>query len=130
MKKAVKGIIAIVAIVAVGFGIIQFKDYYQGRYVESHIVYVKVPSDQETDLVQLYYDNGDDLGKGRRYVFTGYTEQGEAREVDFTFQTENESDLLQPGQYVKVSSSDILVLGQEVIPEVNVPANVLRILNP
>ena len=63
------------------------------------------------------------------YILTGYTEKGDKRDVEFTVYTKNAAELFQPGQYLKVEASDILVLGQKVISESDVPANVLKLLN-
>ena len=65
-------------------------------------------------FIKDYYD-------GRSYTFTGYNEKGNAREVSFSYQTNDASKLLQPGQYLAVDVSKTIVIGQEVIAESKVP---------
>ncbi|QIK58101.1 YxeA family protein [Erysipelothrix sp. HDW6A] len=129
MKKTVGIIGSIIAIVVVGFGIIKFKEYYENRYVAGDDVFVRIPDSQSVTLDDIVGDDESSLGKGKMYILTGYTEKGDKRDVEFTVYTKNAAELFQPGQYLKVEASDILVLGQKVISESEVPANVLKLLN-
>lgn len=132
MKKNKKIILIVsIAIVSVGaiFGIIKFKKYYDNRYVESDVVYLKVPQDQSTELDDMYDMSGNVVDTGKEYKFTAYSKSEKAVEVEFSVYTEDEDKLLKPGDYLKVSVSNTLVLNEWIIDETEVPRNVLEILN-
>lgn len=129
MKKTVGIVGSILVIVVVGFGIIKTKEYYEKRYVAGDDIFVKIPDNQSVTLDDIVADNNSSLGKGKMYKLTGYTKEGDRRDVQFTVYTNNAAELFQAGQYLKVESSDILVLGQKDILESEVPTNVLKLLN-
>ncbi|WZU01170.1 YxeA family protein [Erysipelothrix sp. D19-032] len=122
MKKNKAGAFLAVAILAVvGIGGYFIKDYYDGRYKKSDTFYVHVPMSQEATVTDIKDSNGKVVDRGRSYTFTGYNEKGNAREVSFSYQTNDASKLLQPGQYLVVDVSKTIVIGQEVIAESKVP---------
>ncbi|MEG0327198.1 MAG: YxeA family protein [Erysipelothrix sp.] len=126
MKNGGK-IIAAVLVVLIIFGSIKVKQYYDDRYVGSDY-YTRVPSDQSTELEPLYDDSGKEVDTGKNYSFVSYNEKGERRTLEFSYTTEDTSKLLQPGQYLKISASKQIVVGQEVVKESDVPTDVLKYL--
>lgn len=126
MKNGGK-IVAAVLVVLVIFGSIKVKQYYDDRYVGSDY-YTRVPADQSTELEPLYDDSGKEVDTGKEYAFESYNDKGEKRILKFSYTTEDTSKLLQPGQYVKISASKQIVVGQEVVKESDVPESVLKYL--
>ncbi|CAM4270492.1 YxeA family protein [Erysipelothrix inopinata] len=126
MKNGGK-IVAAVLVVLVIFGSIKVKQYYDDRYVGSDY-YTRVPADQSTDPEPLYDDSGKEVDTGKEYALVSYNEKGEKRVLEFSYRTEDSSKLLQPVQYVKVSASKQIVVGQEVVKESDVPESVLKYL--
>ena len=129
MKKNTKIVVLVSTVAMIATLAIFFKGYYNDRYVESGVVYVKVPMDQSLEFQDMLDDKGNVMDQGREYEFTGYTEEGETHIVEFSLYTEDVSELLQPGEYLRVSVSNTLVLNQKVIPESEVPSKVLKLLN-
>lgn len=103
------------------FGVIKTKDYYNNRYVESDVVYVKVPEDQSRDLEELLDMSGNVVDTGKHYIFSGITESKKEINVEFSIITDSSDDLLKPGDYLRVSVSNTIVLSEKVIPESEVP---------
>lgn len=103
------------------FGVIKTKDYYNDRYVESDVVYVKVPEDQSRDLEELLDMSGNVADTGKHYTFSGITESKKEINVEFSIITDSSDDLLKPGDYLRVSVSNTIVLSEKVIPESEVP---------
>lgn len=126
MKNSGK-IIAAVFVVLLIFGSVKVKQYYDDRYVGSDY-YTRVPADQSTELEPLYDDSGKEVDTGKNYSFVSYNEKGEKRVLEFSYTTEDTNKLLQPGQYLRISASKQIVVGQEVIQESDVPAEVLKYL--
>ncbi|CAM3653143.1 YxeA family protein [Erysipelothrix urinaevulpis] len=102
--------------------------YYQKRYLASGEFYVKVPTDQSTEIDPLFNMDGKEVDKGKEYRFTAWDLEGNSRIVEFTFQTEDPQKLLQPGDYVKVETSDTLVLGEKIVAKEDVPQAVIQYL--
>ena len=131
MKKNNGGILIFgVCVLALSvFGIIKIKDYYNDRYVESDVVYVKVPEDQSIELEELLDMSGNVADTGKHYKFSGFTESRKEINVEFSIITDSSDDLLKPGDYLRVSVSNTIVLNEKLIPEPEVPESVLALLN-
>lgn len=129
MKKNAKTIILVSSLALIATLAILFKAYYNDRYVETGIVYIKVPVGQSIELQDMKDMNGNVVDQGRDYVFEGYTEDGKSRVVEFSYYTEDPKELLQPEDYVRVSVSNTIVLNEKVVPEREVPKNVIELLN-
>lgn len=82
----------------------------------------------DTSLEDLYDNTGEVADTSREYAFTAYDEKGEKKVVEFNMSTDNENDLLQPGEYLRVDHSKTLVLSYSVISEYKVPESVLNII--
>lgn len=127
-NKKLTIVFSIIIVVVLSFGVFFAKNYYDQRYKESDIFYLKVPEDQSLVIEDLYDMDNNPVEKGKEYEFKAYNEKGESRIVSFTYRTEDSSKLLQPNEYVKVSVSEVIVLGESVIPEDEVPESVLKII--
>lgn len=103
--------------------------YYNARYVASNVYYFQVPKDQSTEIEDLYDRDGNAVDKGRAYKFEAYDDNGESRIVEFEFMTEDSKKLLQPLEYVKVETSDQIVLSQKRIKLEEVPEKALEKIN-
>lgn len=125
MSKKTKVFGALVALVVVGFGAYKMKAYYDGRYVASGVYYVKVPENQSTTVGDLLDDSGKVMDQGMEYSFVGINEKGEKRDVSFFIATKDSSKLLQPGQYVEVTTSDTIVLKEAIVSKAQVPSSVV-----
>lgn len=126
MKKKISillGLIVFAGIVYMG------NKYYNARYVASNVYYFKVPQDQSTAIEDLYDRDGNAVDRGRAYKFEAYDDHGESRIVEFEFMTEDSKKLLQPLEYVKVETSDQIVLSQKRIKLEEVPEKALEKIN-
>lgn len=128
MKNKKGIIIGVIFLAIVVLGGMKINDYYQDRYVGKDY-YVRVPQDQSTELEDILDMSNRVVGKGRKYELLGYNTAGESRMLSFTYTTEDPAKLLQPGQYLKVSASKQIVVGQSVIQESDVPADILKLIN-
>ena len=122
MKKKLFGVLLVFLL---GFGVIQAKNYYDDRYVADEIYYVRIPDSQSIEIEDLLDDSGKVVDKGKSYKFIGMSEAGITKEVAFSFTTKDPSKLLQPGTYLKVTSSKTIVLGQSVISKSEVPSSIV-----
>ena len=127
MNKGLKIGLIILGVIIVGFITVQFKTYYNNTYVGSDY-YVKVPSDQDTTIEE--WKGGQYDLKGRRYKFTAYNENGEARVVEFDiYDVESEENLLQPNTYLKVNSSKNRVISWKTTKKQDIPEAALKYIN-
>lgn len=123
MKKS-KLIIGSIIVLIFGFTLFKGVDYYQDRYVGSDY-YFRVPSDVGMDIETIYDINGKAVDYGKNYNFKVINVEGELKNVQFTFLTEDKSKLLQPGEYVKVEASNQISLGEEVVNKEAVPSEIV-----
>lgn len=119
-----KKIIIIILTLFIGFLVLKGKEYYNDRYVEDSIYYVYVPQSQSIEIEDLKDSSGNVVDKGKNYSFIGLNEKGEKKKLEFSYSTEDSKKLIQPGSYLKISSSKTIVLGQEVILESQVPVQI------
>ena len=126
MKKKISfllGIIIFAGIIYMG------NKYYNARYVASNVYYFQVPEDQSIEIDDLYDIDGNAVDKGKAYKFEAYDEEGGSRIVEFEFMTKDSKKLLQPLDYVKVETSDQIVLGQKRVTYDEVPKKALEKIN-
>ena len=117
MKK--KLMILAVAVVLVA-GAFWAKNYYNDRYVISDSYYTQIPEDEINEDSWLVDSDGVQQAKGKEYTLMGYNDQGKERKVSFT-KTGTAEDYYAPGTYIKVDTSETLVIGLKVVDEESVP---------
>lgn len=123
MKKY-RVILSTVIVLLFGFIVFKGVDYYQDRYVGSDY-YFRVPEDVGMEIETIYDINGKAVDYGKNYNFKVINVNGELKDVQFTFYTQDQSKLLQPGEYVKVEASNQISLGEEVVNKEAVPSEIV-----
>ncbi|MDR2524289.1 MAG: YxeA family protein [Candidatus Nomurabacteria bacterium] len=116
--------VIVIAVVVVAALAIVGKNYYDSRYVGKDY-YTVVPADFDATPETIYSASGDDMGKGKEYKLTAYNDQGEAKSVEWYIYTAD-SSLPQPGTYLRVSASQQIVTGWNLINEGDVPAKAME----
>lgn len=123
-----KNILIVLTLILIAFMVVKAKSYYENRYVVNDIYYTKVNADISLELEDLYDQNGDVADTGKNYSFVAYNEAGDKRIVEFSINTENADDLLQPDDYIKIEHSKTLVLSYSVVNEDEVPQSIIKVL--
>jgi uncharacterized protein YxeA len=119
-------VLAVLGISAAVWG----RNYYQHRYVGTDF-WAQVSETQELTPVQRRGMDGEIIEDmwGVDYRVTGVNAAGDSREFEFVSRGEDTSRMPQPGSWVVMSvNADNLVRNQHVVPESEVPANVLAAL--
>lgn len=123
-------VLALLAIGAAVWG----RNYYESRYVGTDY-WAQIPAHTDIAPQQIFDLNGDavylssgDPQLGTRYDVTAVNEAGEQRALDFTVLGNDPSAMPQPGSVMWLSASEQMVVSQRVVPESEVPANVLEII--
>jgi uncharacterized protein (TIGR01655 family) len=122
-KRTVKIVILVVVIALIAVFAIFAKNYYEARYVGKDY-YTMIPTNLDTTPETIYSMSGEDVGLGKSYLLTGYSENGEKKTLDFNVMEEKEP-LPKAGEYLKVSASKQIVLKWWLISENEVPENAL-----
>jgi uncharacterized protein (TIGR01655 family) len=122
-KKMGLWIVLGIVVVLVIAGAVWGKGYYESRYVGTDY-YAAIPVSFDATPEMQYGDYGNEMGLGKEYVLTAYNEQGEAKAVTFAVFTENDA-LPQPGEYLRISASEQVVTGWNVIDKSDVPSAAL-----
>ncbi|MGI6544872.1 MAG: DUF1093 domain-containing protein [Fastidiosipilaceae bacterium] len=125
MKKIVLLIVSATVVIGLVAAVLWGRNYYQDRYVGSDY-YAVVPQDFDLTPESLYDNQGVAQDVGKSYRLTAYDDQGESKVVEFEIYGEDSANYPQPGEYLLVSASRQIVLGQEIIPESAVPEEALR----
>lgn len=133
MNKSLKIGIIVVIIALIGFMVIKAKNYYDSTYVGNDY-YLKVPANQDTKVEEWNDATGKVvMVKGKRYNFSAYNDKGEAKKVEFSIKSYDDTissdKLLQPNTYVKVSASKTRVLGWKIIKVQAIPQTALAAIN-
>lgn len=123
-----KNILIVLTLILVAFIVVKARSYYDNRYMVDEIYYTKVDADISLELEDLYDQNGDVADTGKNYSFVAYNEAGDKRIVEFSINTENVNDLLQPNDYIKIEHSKTIVLSYSVVNEDEVPQSIVKIL--
>jgi len=117
-------LLAVLAIAALAWG----RNYYQSRYVGSDY-WAQVPITMDTTPQELRDASGEPVGVyGTDYTVVAFNEAGEQRTLEFTARGEDVSAVPAPGSFLHLSASDQLVVNQRVVPESEVPAAVLNLI--
>jgi uncharacterized protein (TIGR01655 family) len=125
--KNLKIIIALIVIlIVIGFVGIKGKEYYDDRYVGTDY-YLQIPVDQDMTLETMHSNNGEDVGTGKEYKLIAYNEDGESKTVEFSVYGD-ETALLKPGTYLKVTASNQIVLKEKIISREEVPDQALSLI--
>jgi len=128
-KKRTGLLIALAVIIVIAIaGTIWAKGYYQDHYVGSDY-YTMVPANFDVTPQPLYDKDGKAREMGKIYVLTGYNDQGEAKELEFSVRGDSSSDYPGPGTYLKVVSSKYLVNGWSVTDKADIPEKALAQIN-
>lgn len=125
MKKIVLLIVSVAVVIGLAVAVLWGRNYYQDRYVGNDY-YAMVPQDFDLTPEPLYDNQGVAQDVGKSYRLTAYDDQGEPKVVEFEVYGEDSANYPQPGEYLSVSASRQIVLGQEVIPESAVPEEALQ----
>jgi len=121
-----KKLILLVFVVLVVGTAIWGKNYYNDRYVLNEYVYAQVPADSNTTKDEWLYDSsGKKTQKGKEYKLKGYNKEGKERDVQFSV-SGTAKNYYQPGTIIKVSMSKTIVIGQQSVPEKDVPEKALK----
>jgi uncharacterized protein (TIGR01655 family) len=122
MKKWIIGATVVaVALAAVFLG----KNYYDKRYVGSDY-YAMVPLDMDVTPEQMKSTNGEDMGQGKEYILTAYSEEGTEKKVEFNVYLDDQlKELPQPGSWMRINASKQIVLKWYPIEKSEVPATAL-----
>ena len=117
-------IVAILVVLVAVWG----KNYYDDRYVGEDY-YTVIPESYDILPKEIYDMSGDEvIGMGIEYTLTAYNENGESKTVKFTV-FEDKEDIPEPGDYLKVSASNQIVLKWDFVEQANIPKGALESIN-
>ena len=123
------GLIAVIILV----GTVWAKQYYDIRYV-GYDYYARVPLDYPMETVILHNMDGNEVGTGIDYDLMAFNEEGEARLLSFTVidpdtPISRGEDQPQPGDYLWISASELLVVAWDFTDEGSIPGPILIMIN-
>ena len=122
MKKKIVKVIILALLVG---GFTKGKAYYEDRYL-GQTYYGKIPEDQDMTYKMQYSDDKKPIGPAISYELDVYNDK-EKRRV--SFERYRGSDYFKPGDYIEVSASRQISLGEKLVDKKQISEELLRKIN-